>query len=231
MKPFDKKLVRQALSYAVPYDTIVKSVYGGRALTPDSVIAISGDFHRKGTWPYTFNLDKAKSLLAEAGYQNGFSMNLYIQTGNSTFEELAVLLQSTFAKIGVKVNIIKQPPATFANGLNNKSDQAWLRDLLWYVDDPGYTGDIFYKTTAVLNWMAYSNPKLDRIIAQMSALWRPSDRGKKAALALQYQKILADDAATLILAQTNFELAVRNDICGYQQLPDNLLQYYTLKRC
>jgi peptide/nickel transport system substrate-binding protein len=230
-KPFDNKLVRQALSYAVPYDTIVKSVYGGHALKPDSVIAISGDFHRKGTWPYRFDLDKAKALLTKAGYPNGFSMSLYIQTGNSTFEELAVLLQSTFGKIGVKVNIVKQPPATFANGLNNKSDQAWLRDLLWYVDDPGYTGDIFYKTTAVLNWMAYSNPRLDRIIAQMAALWRPGDRGKKAALGAQYQKILADDAPTLILAQTNFELAVRNNICGYQQLPDNLLQYYTLRRC
>jgi ABC-type transport system substrate-binding protein len=79
--------------------------------------------------------------------------------------------------------------------------------------------------------MAYSNPKLDKIIKQMSAIWRPSDRAKKARLATQYQRILADDAPTLILAQTNFEIAMRSNVCGYQQLPDNLLQYYLLRRC
>ncbi len=231
MKPFNNRLVRQALSYAVPYGDIVNSVYKKHALKPDSVIAITGAFHKKGLWPYRFDLNKAKSLLKQAGYGNGFPMKLYIATGNSTFEELAILLRSNFSKIGVKVNIVKQPAGTFAEGLNNHRDQAWLRDLLWYVDDPGYTGDIFYKTTGVLNWMSYSNPKLDKIIKQMSAIWRPSDRAKKARLARQYQKILSADAPTLILAQTNFEIAMRSNICGYQQLPDNLLQYYVLKRC
>jgi peptide/nickel transport system substrate-binding protein len=230
MKPFNNRLVRQALSYAVPYDDIVGSVYKNHALKPDSVIAKTGAFHKK-IWPYRFDLDKAKSLLKQAGYANGFPMNLYIATGNSTFEELAILLRSTFGKIGVKVNIVKQPAGTFAEGLNNHRDQAWLRDLLWYVDDPGYTGDIFYKSTGVLNWMAYSNPKLDKIIKQMSAIWRPSDHAKKARLATQYQRILAADAPTLILTQTNFEIAMRSNVCGYQQLPDNLLQYYVLRRC
>jgi peptide/nickel transport system substrate-binding protein len=230
-KPFDNRLVRQALSYAVPYDDIVNSVYKKQALKPDSVIAITGAFHKKGLWPYRFDLNKAKALLTKAGYENGFPMKLHIATGNSTFEELAILLRSNFAKIGVKVNIVKQPAGTFAEGLNNHRDQAWLRDLLWYVDDPGYTGDIFYKSTGVLNWMSYGNPKLDKIIKQMSAIWRPSDRAKKASLATQYQKIVSADAPTLILAQTNFEIAMRSNICGYQQLPDNLLQYYMLKRC
>jgi peptide/nickel transport system substrate-binding protein len=230
MKPFNNRLVRQALSYAVPYDEIVDSVYKTHAMKPDSVIAITGAYHKK-IWPYRFDLNKAKSLLKQAGYANGFPMSLYIATGNSTFEELAILLRSSFAKIGVRVNIVKQPSGTFADGLNNHRDQAWLRDLLWYVDDPGYTGDIFYKSTGVLNWMAYSNPKLDKIIKQMSAIWRPSDSAKKARLATQYQTILAADAPTLILAQTNFEIAVRSNVCGYEQLPDNLLQYYVLRRC
>jgi peptide/nickel transport system substrate-binding protein len=230
MKPFNNRLVRQALAYAVPYREIVSAVYKGHGLVPDSPIPITGRFHQSGMWPYTFNLAKAKQLLARAGYKSGFTMNLDLQSGNPTFDEMAVILQSTFAKIGVKVNINKQPAAVFANGLDKRTHQAWLRDLLFYVDDPGYAGDLFYKSTAVLNWAAYKNPTVDSLITRMDALWRPSDYSRKMQLARQYQRIVANDVPALVLVQTNFELALRKTIQGYVQQPDNLLYYYPLRR-
>jgi ABC-type transport system substrate-binding protein len=56
------------------------------------------------------------------------------------------------------------------------------------------------------------------------------DREQKAAFADEYQRILIDDAPVLYLAQTNFQLAARDDITGYQQGPDNILWYYPLAR-
>jgi peptide/nickel transport system substrate-binding protein len=230
MKPTNNTLVRQALAYAVPYSQIVKAVYGGHALQPDSYIPLTGQFHASGMWPYTFDLAKAKQLLKQAGYPNGFDLNLDIQSGNATFEEMAILLQSTWAKLGVKVNIVKQPAAVFANGTDKQIDQAWLRDLLFYVDDPGYAGDLSFRCTAVLNWTGYCNHSLDKAVVAMDALWRPAQRARKAALARQYQQILASDVPALLLVQTNFELATRQNIHGYLQEPDNLLYYYTLYR-
>ena len=57
-----------------------------------------------------------------------------------------------------------------------------------------------------------------------------ADREAKAPLALEYQQILIDDAPVLYLAQTNFQLAARDDITGYEQGPDNILWYYPLAR-
>ncbi len=230
MPPFDNKLVRQALSYAVPYDTIVNDVFKGRALKPDSPVAQRGQFHVSGLWPYTFDLDKARELLAQAGYPNGFDATLDIPAGDPIIEELAILLQSTFKQINVNLTINKQPAAVFAEGLDKRTHQMWLRDLLWYVDDPAYIGLCFYKTGVVIDWMDYSNPEVDRLIEEMVKLWRPEDREKKAELAKEFQRIIIEDAPTLILAEPNFELAMRADIEGYVHLPDHLLWYYPLYR-
>lgn len=230
VEPFDNKLVRQALSYAVPYDTIINDVFKGRALKSLSPVAVRGQFHDGTKWPYEFNLDKARELLIEAGYPDGFDCTLDIPAGDPVIEELAILLQSTFKKIGINMNIDKQTAAVFAEGLDKRTHQMWLRDLLWYVDDPAYIGLGFYKTDVVLNWMAYSNPELDKVVDEMALLWKPEDHEKKAALAKEMQRILIEDAPTLILGDVNFDLAMREDIEGYVHLPDNLLWYYPLRR-
>ena len=138
--------------------------------------------------------------------------------------------QSSLKQIGVTMEIQKATAAVFAEQLNARSGQAWLRDLLFYVDDPGYMGVLFYESDAVLNWMAYSNPEVDRVFNQINALWRPEEREQKAELAKTVQQLIIDDAPVLLLGEANFELAMRDNIEGYVHLPDNLLWYYPLRR-
>jgi peptide/nickel transport system substrate-binding protein len=95
------------------------------------------------------------------------------------------------------------------------------------VDDPGYTGALFFATDAVANWMGYSNPELDAIIDELGSTLDPE---RKAELAVEYQRILIEDAPALYVAEMPFEIAMRDDIHGYVQLPDNLLWYYPLYR-
>jgi peptide/nickel transport system substrate-binding protein len=228
--PFDNKLVRQALSYAVPYDTIVNDVFGGRALASQSPVARKGNGFVEGLWPYSFDLEKAKALLAEAGYPDGFDFTLDIASGDPVTEELAILLQSTFKEIGVNVTIDKQTAAIFAERLDKKDHQAWLRDLLWYVDDAAYTGFAFYTCDNPINWMAYCNPAVDEVISEAAAIWKPEDQERKAELTTEMQRLIIEDAPTLLLAETDLQLAMRDNIEGYVHLPDNMLWYYTLRR-
>ncbi len=230
MEPFDNKLVRQAMSYAVPYDTIVEDVFMGRALKSLSPIAVHGQFHDGTMWPYEFDLDKAREMLAEAGYADGFDCALDIPAGDPIIEELAILMQSTWKEIGVNATIDKQTAAVFAEGLDNRTHQSWLRDLLWYVDDPGYIGLCFYVTDRVINWTGYSNLEVDRLVDEMNMLVKPEDREEKAALAKEFQRLIIEDAPSLLLAEPNFELAMRADIEGYIHLPDHILWYYPLYR-
>ena len=102
-----------------------------------------------------------------------------------------------------------------------------MRDLLWYVDDAGYTGDLFFRTDAVANWMGYGDAELDGIIDELTVTL---DAGRKAELAQRYQEILIEAAPALYIAEMPFEIAMRDDIHGYVQLPDNLLWYWPLYR-
>jgi peptide/nickel transport system substrate-binding protein len=227
--PFKNPEVRRALSYAVPYDEIVRDVLKGEATVPKSPVARAGQFHDGSSWNYRYDIEEAKRLLEEAGYPDGFSFRLAIESGNPTTEELAILLKDRFADAGVTMQIDKQSAAVFAERTDKRQHEAWLRSILWYVDDPGYIGNTFYKCDALLNWMDYCNPEADRLIEQMTSL--PIDaRAEKEPLAKEFQRIVGADAPTLILAEPNLLLPMRDDIEGYVHLPDNLLWYYPLRR-
>ncbi len=226
-EPFDNKLVRQALSYAVPYEDIIEGVFRGNGLVSAGPIPVQGQYHDSSLWPYSYDLDQARALLEEAGYPDGFEFTLDISQGAAVQEQIAIILKDAFAQIGVDMTINRQASAVFAEQLGTLEHQAWMRDLLWYVDDPGYTGQLFFHTEGVANWMGYSNAELDAVIEELSATLDPE---RKAELAAEYQRILIDDAPAMYVAEMPFEIAMRDDIKGYVQLPDNLLWYYPLYR-
>ncbi|MBE0690017.1 MAG: hypothetical protein IH587_07845, partial [Anaerolineae bacterium] len=178
-------------------------------------------------WTYSTDLDQARALIEEAGMADGFEFTLDIASGSPITEQIAIILQDAFSQIGVTMNINPQSSSEFAEQLGTLEHQAWMRDLLWYVDDAGYTGKLFFQTGAVANWMGYSNEELDAVIDELSITLDPD---RKAELAAQYQSLLIADAPALYVAEMPYEIAVRDDIHGYVQLPDNLLWYYPLYR-
>lgn len=225
--PFDNAKVRQALAWAVPYDDIVAGLFAGAGQASKGPIPVQGQGNDPALWTISTNVDKAKQLLAEAGHPDGFAFTLDIDDGNPTAQQIAVVLKDAFSNIGVDMTINVQPASVFAEGLGKLNHQAWMRDLLWYVDDAGYAGELFFKTKAVANWMGYSNPKLDEVITKLGTSVDPAER---KALAGDYQKILIEDMPTIAIVDMPFEIAMRDNIEGYVQLPDNLLWYWPLKR-
>ncbi len=219
--------VRQALSYAVPYEDIIAGIFGGKAKVSAGPVPVDGKHHDGSLWPYHYNPDKARELLAEAGHADGFEFTLDIASGVSTTEQIAVVLQAAFADIGVTMNINLQTAAVFGEQLGTLEHEAWMRDLLWYVDDPGYTGVATFRTGGITNWMGYSNETIDGLIAEMNATL---DESVKAELAKEYQRIINEEAPQIFLADMPFEIAMRDDIHGYVQLPDNLMWYWPLYR-
>jgi len=138
-----------------------------------------------------------------------------------------LLPAATLTNVGVTMNINLQTAAVFGEQLGTLGHQAWMRDLLWYVDDPGYTGVATFRTGGITNWMGYSNETIDGLIVEMNGTL---DEELKAELAREYQRIVSDEAPQLFLADMPFEIAMRDDIHGYVQLPDNLLWYWPLYR-
>ena len=139
------------------------------------------------------------------------------------------MLKDSFKQIGVDMTIDKQTPAVFAEGLNTNRDQAWLRSLLWYLDDPGYVGHAFYSCGSLLNWMHYCNRKVDAAVDEMIGL-PAGAKARKQELASEMQRMIIDDAPTLELGEPRFQIAMRDDIEGYVSLPDDLMDYTSLRK-
>ena len=228
MEPFIDPKVRQALAYAIPYDTIANQVYKGEALVPNGVFPqLSEWWDPTVEWPYKYDLDKAKEVLAEAGYPDGFEFTLSIQQGIPAIEEMAVILQDAFREIGVDVKIEKQSAAIFQEHLAKKDHWAWMRDTLAYVDDPYYMLFLSYETDQVVNWQNYSNPRVDEIAHELAIT---ADLEKRKTLSREVQEVMTEDLPLLFLADTPLMIATREDIEGWVLDPEHLLKYWPLYR-
>lgn len=108
-KPFDNKLVRQALNMAVDKKSILSSVYLGAGQAAKTVLPPTMWSYNDKVQDYAYDLTKAKELLAKAGLPNGFEMELWYlpvsRPYNPDGKRMAELIQADWAKIGVKVKL------------------------------------------------------------------------------------------------------------------------------
>ncbi|MCA2001773.1 MAG: ABC transporter substrate-binding protein, partial [Chloroflexi bacterium] len=143
--PLDNVKVRQALSYAIPYDDIIK--IGAKGLGTQSRGPVPA-----GVWPwspdvkqYTYDIDKAKELLKEAGYENGgFSLRLTYAAENDTESAFAPLIKDAYAQLGVDVTLE-------AIAFNQQWEEA--------KNDPANAQDMFL----LLYWPTYSDAGSDNL--------------------------------------------------------------------
>jgi peptide/nickel transport system substrate-binding protein len=136
--PLDKPLVRQALSYAIPYQDIIDIAVTGLGTQSRGPVP-------EGVWPwsdqvnqYTYDLAKAKELLAQAGYPDGgFSIRLTHASENPAETLFAPLIKDSFAQIGVDVTI---EPILFSQQWEQaKADPAKAQDMFLLLYWPTYS--------------------------------------------------------------------------------------------
>jgi peptide/nickel transport system substrate-binding protein len=211
-KPLDNVAVRQALSYAVPYQDIITVGANGLGTQSKGPVPV-------GLWPnsqgsvnqYTTDLNKAKQLLAQAGYPNGgFTLNLTYAAENPLEGAFAPLIKESFAKVGVKVNLGKLLwNQQWAKAKGPAAQRQDLFCLLWWPSLPdGYDNlnSMFRpETTPAWNLAYWYNPQFDTMLTQaykLSAV--PSGLDQSQQLYNQGQNMLVDQApaAYLFDAQT-----------------------------
>lgn len=105
--PFDNQLVRQAVNYAVDREKINQLAFHGEGnMTPLPVAPTSWIYPEELADYYTFDLDKAESLLEEAGYPDGFETQMLIRGPSGIYLDMAQVYQQDLAKIGVDVELL-----------------------------------------------------------------------------------------------------------------------------
>jgi peptide/nickel transport system substrate-binding protein len=132
--PLNQANVRLALAYALDRATVAKTVYFGLAKPALSVIP-SGTFYYDGhTSPITFNLAKAKALLAQSTVPHGFTLNVMIASGDTASLDQTEIWASDLAKIGIKLNVTSLEQTTAQQRYNTAQYSAWVSE--WTNDTP-----------------------------------------------------------------------------------------------
>ncbi|MBR1268273.1 ABC transporter substrate-binding protein [Bradyrhizobium sp. AUGA SZCCT0222] len=213
--PFDNVKLRQALAWAMPYEQIQSSAFFGRAVPmyggPTEV--------SKPVWPqpfpYVTDLDKAKALMKEAGFETGFETTLSLDTGTATVgEPTIVLIQESLAKIGIKTDINKIPGANWRTTLNKKELPLALNRFSGWLDYPEYYFYWnFHGNNSIFNISSYQNKEMDKLI----------DKARFATNAAEYETtvkafiaLCMRDVPVIPLNQPIHDVAMQKNIGGYE---------------
>ncbi|MDD7909089.1 ABC transporter substrate-binding protein [Pseudovibrio exalbescens] len=188
--PLSNKLVRQAISHAVNKQALIDGAMFGRGTPIGSHFAPHHPAYEDLTGTYTFDPEKAKELLKEAGYAEGFTATLklpppqYARRGGE-------LIRSDLQKVGINLEIV---PLEWAQWLSEvfreKNYDFTIVSHTEPMDIGIYARDDYY--------FNYKNPAFDDIITQLN---RETDEEKRYALMKQAQEMIAADAVNVFLFQ------------------------------
>lgn len=229
-EPWSKLELRQAIVYSIPYETIINDVTYGYALPATSWIPVGLESHIDAS-PYTYDLEKAKELLAAAGYPEGKGLppiTFYSKQGVPEEEQVAVYIQAELAKIGIQMDI--QPIALAAHSEKLASHEPGLFAFnFWipYVPDPIYSlyWNFKYSESGCCNYGSYNNPTVDELITKgLTEL----DTTVRNGYSEEVQKIVAADLPSMPIYHPTWNLAMLKGVMGYSYYPDTLLRFAQL---
>ena len=174
MPPFDNILIRKALCYSFPYESVIKNVLYGRAVQMTSPVPKGAPSHTSEYFPFKYDLNKAKELLKEAGYPNGFSFTFPLGEGRiANDKEIAVAWQAELKKIGVNMTIDVLPQAAFLEKLNSKNIPIFMISWTSFVTDP------FYQLMFLLGSKSFATMRTLKTQSSMDGLIKLFPRGTK----------------------------------------------------
>ena len=192
-KPFSDKRVRQAINYAIPADLIIEKVLKGKAFPARGYLPTTSPAFNPNIKKYEYNPEKAKQLMKEAGYENGFEVEQAIGTANKSWGTgIYEAAMPYLKKIGITLKIQQMEGAAMAERIRKADYQMFI----WSLDsgpDPlevlsRWKSDI---TPAAGNYVKYNNPEFDKFI-DMAAATR--DKEKKLEYIQKAEEIYVEDA-------------------------------------
>ena len=187
MKPFDNLKVRQAVNMAVNKERIVRMI-NGRAVVANQPLPPLMPGYDKSYKGFSFDPKKAKSLLAEAGFKDGFSTELYVANTDPQ-PRIAQAIQQDLKNIGINVEIksLAQANVIAAGGEEDQAPMIWSGGMAWIADFPdasNFYGPILGCAGAVKggwNWSWYCNKSIDKRAIAADSMTDPADREKREA--------------------------------------------------
>lgn len=226
--PFDNVKVRQAVAWSVPYQDMFDAVLYGRGIPmfggPQEVTSTQWP----SPLPYTQDLDKAKALLAEAGFPDGFETTFSIDANDQTVAEpVAILMQEALGKIGIKIKIDKVPAGQMGTLLTEKKLPLFIANAGAWLRSPDYFFRIFYQGGTRWNFGSYGNPEMVKIVAD--ARWE-TDPEKYNTLVMRMIELARTEVPVIPIWSAFQDTVISESISGYTYMFHRSLELRHLKK-
>ena len=232
MPPFDNLKVRQALNYAIDKQRIVQ-LLNGRATVANQILPPLMPGYDSAYTGYNYDPDKAKALLSEAGFPNGFETSIECISVDPQ-PKLCESFQQDLAKVGIKLTINNlAAPNVIDDAGNGKTPLVWSGGLAWTQDYPD--PDDFYapilgcdsNIAGGWNWSRYCNKDLH---AKSVELLSMTDRNARLEAYKPLFKSLMDDAVWVPVINGEYDVAHAENLHGQPTLihPEHLFIYETM---
>ena len=225
-KPFDNPKVRQAINYAINKDALAKVAFSGYAIPAEGVLPKGVEYAVKlGPWPY--DPAKARALLKEAGYPNGFETSLWSAYNHTTAQKVIQFVQQQLAQVGIKASVQALEAGQRVEKVESAQDPATAPVRMYYVGWSSSTGEADWATRPLLasesfppkmfNTAYYKNDAVDADIAK--AL-KTTDPAEKTRLDTDAQQRIWKDAPWAFLVTEQLLSAHGKNLSGFYVMPD-----------
>ncbi len=225
-KPFGDIRVRQAINYAVNKDELIAAVangYGSKIET--NMSPIMAEYYNTAIAAHSQDIEKAKALLAEAGYKDGFSTSITVPSNYKFHVDTAQVIANQLLQIGVKAEIKQVEWGVWLDEVYKQFNYDMTIIGLAGKLDP-HQVLVRYQSDYKRNFMRFSNADYDAKIAEAIV---EIDPVKRAQLYRECQALLADNAAAVYIMDPNLVVAMRKDMTGFKFYPLRFLDMTSIK--
>ncbi|HDR1418358.1 TPA: ABC transporter substrate-binding protein [Pasteurella multocida] len=231
--PFDNVKVRQALNYAVNKDAIIESVYQGAGQVAKNPIPPTMWSYNDEVKDYAYDPEKAKALLKEAGFENGFETDLWAmpvsRPYNPNARRMAELVQADWEKVGVKAKIVSYEWGEYLKRMRAGDHQTGMMGWTGDNGDPDNFLNTLLSCAAVESGSNYANfchKEFNDLVTKAAQVTDPAER---TALYQQAQLVFKEQAPWITIAHSTTYFPVRKEVKGYVIDPFGLHNFYAVE--
>ncbi len=231
--PFQDRRMRQAINYAIDKEGLIRGVLQGTARIAAGPVPEAFEWaHNDEVPPYPYDPQRARTLIADAGYE-GAELVLYVtESGSGMLSPVAMgtAIQADLAQVGLDVEIRTFEWNTYLSRVNDGlAGQADMAEMAWMTNDPDTLPYLTLRTGAWpekggFNSGYYSNREVDRLLERAR---RTTDRATRARLYRRVQAIVHQDAPWAFVASAKQVAGTRAQVEGFRLQPSFLLPLHT----
>jgi peptide/nickel transport system substrate-binding protein len=213
---FSDVRVRQALNYATDQQALIDAVCPGAEPIHGFVTQLQKFWQAPNLDLYPYNPEKAKQLLAEAGYPNGLDFELqWFSNLSNWYENVALILQNQWKASNINCTLVDTDWSTFLSTVYSNPDRQYTAAMFGYTGklDPNNSFQRLLSTTKS-NVMMFADEEYDKIVKEAQ---NELDQNKRQQLYFRAQEIIAEQAVGVWLLDNCSYIALSKEFTGYTQ--------------